>query len=123
MALRNGGIVAVERNSLDMSDWNRRYRYYRQQSVLSLMVLGAYSSAILLNGQDDGSRVLQRRICCARGGCRNGNGVGMRGLSEEAPRAASGQPKYRGASEKYKEDAEECARHLGKLRADAPTPQ
>ena len=87
------------------------------------MVLGAYSSATLLNGQRDGSRVLQRRICCARSGCRNGNGVGLWGLSEKTPRAASGQPKNRGASKKYKEDAEECARHLGKLRADAPTPQ
>jgi hypothetical protein len=86
-------------------------------------MLGAYSSAILLNGQRDSSRVLQRRICRARGGCRNGNGVGLRGLSEEAPRTASGQPKDRGASEKYEEDAEECARHLGKLRADAATRQ
>ena len=85
-------------------------------------MIGAYSSAELLNGQRDGSRVLQRRICCARGGCRNGNGVGFRGLSEEAPRAASGQPNYRSASEKYKEDAKECLRCPGKLRADAPTP-
>ena len=87
------------------------------------MVLGAYSSAILLNSQSDCRRVLQCRICCARGGCRNGNGVGLRGWSEEAPRATSGQPKYRGASEKYKEDAEECARRLGELRAERPAPQ
>jgi hypothetical protein len=86
-------------------------------------VIGAYSSAELLNGQRDGGRVLQRRICRARGGCRNGNGVGLRGLSEETPRAASGQPNNRGASEKYNEDAEECVRRLGKLRADAPAPQ
>ena len=86
-------------------------------------MLGAYSPATLLNGQRDGSRVLQRRICCAHSGCRNGNGVGLRGLNEETPRAASGQPKNRGTSEKYKEDAEECERHLGKHRADAPTPQ
>ena len=86
-------------------------------------MLGTYSSATLLNDQRDGSRVLQGCICCARGGCRNGNGVGLRRLSEEPPRAASGQPKNRGASEKYEEDAEECARRLGKLRADAPVPQ
>src|SRR3979411_2608247 len=84
------------------------------KNVLSLMC-SAYSSATLLNGQSDRSRVLQRRISCARGGCRNGNGVGFRGLSEETPRAASGQPKNRGASEKCNEDAEECARHLGNI--------
>ena len=87
------------------------------------MVLGAYSSATLLNCQRDSGRVLQRRICCARGGCRDGNGVGLRGLCEEPAGAASGQPRNCGASDKHKKDAEECARRLGELRADAPTPQ
>ena len=98
-----------------MTDWNRFYRYYRQQKRTKSHLLGAYSPATLLNGQSDRSRVLQRRISCARGGCRNGNGVGFRGLSEETPRAASGKPKNGGASDKYKEAAEECARHLGKI--------
>jgi hypothetical protein len=64
------------------------------------MCSGAYFSETLLNDQRNGRRVLQRGICYAGGGCRNGDGVGLRRLSEETPRAASGQPKNRGASEK-----------------------
>ena len=122
MALRNRW-TELERNSLGMTDWNRFYQENRQQKRAKSHVIGAYSSAELLNGQRYGGRVLQRRICCARGGCRNGNGVGLRGLSEETPGAASGQPNYRSASEKYNEYAEECLRRPGNLRADAPAPQ
>jgi hypothetical protein len=98
-----------------MTDWNRCYRNYRQQKRAESNVLGAYFSAALLNDQRNDRRVLQRGICCAGGGCRNGNRVGLRRPSGGTPRAASGQHKNRGASEKYKEDGEECARHLGKI--------
>src|ERR1700752_4052444 len=105
-----------------MTDWNRFHPYYRQQKRANSHVPGAYSSATLLNGQRDGSRVLQGRIWCARSSCRNCNGVGFRGLCEKTTRAAPGQPNNRGASEEDKEDAEECAWRPGKLRADAPAP-